>query len=101
MTTCCFLSRWALLTERLSYRPPQLSVEAYVRSVREEESRTQVWRPYRPSMLAATEGVYPLGMMSSGRTTLRLALSQAPEHIEGEELEKIETLGFFDPCIGF
>jgi hypothetical protein len=42
--------------ERLSYRPSQLSVEAYVRSVREEESRTQVWRPYRPSMLAASEG---------------------------------------------
>jgi hypothetical protein len=52
-------------------------------------------------MLAATEGVYPLGTMSSGRTTLRLAMSQAPEHVEGEELEKIETLGFFDPCIGF
>jgi hypothetical protein len=27
-----------------------------MRSAHEEESRTQVWRPYRPSMLAATEG---------------------------------------------
>jgi hypothetical protein len=26
-----------------------------------------------------------LGVVSSGRTTLRLALSQAPEHVEGEE----------------
>jgi hypothetical protein len=31
-------------------------MEAYVRSAREEESRTQVWQPYQPSMLAATEG---------------------------------------------
>jgi hypothetical protein len=72
------------LAERLAYRPPQLSVEAYVRSAR-EESRTQVWRPYRPSMLTATEGLHSLGTMSSGRTTLRLPLSQAREHIEGEE----------------
>jgi hypothetical protein len=30
--------------------------------------------------------LYLSGMMSSGRTTLRLALSQAPKHVEGEEL---------------
>jgi hypothetical protein len=41
--------------ERLAYRPPQLIVEAYMRSVQEEESGTQVWRPYRPSMLVAIE----------------------------------------------
>jgi hypothetical protein len=29
--------------------------------------------------------LYSLGMMSSGRTTLRLALSQALEDVEGEE----------------
>jgi hypothetical protein len=59
-------------------------VEAYVRSSREVESRTQVWRPYQPSMLAATEGLYSLGTMSSGQTTFRMALSQAPEHVEVE-----------------
>jgi hypothetical protein len=62
-------------------------MEAYVGSVRGEESRSQVWRPCQPSMLAATEGKYSLGTRSSGRTTLRLALSQAPEHVEGEELK--------------
>jgi hypothetical protein len=31
------------------------------------------------------ESSYSLGMMSSGRTIPRLALSQAPEHVEGEE----------------
>jgi hypothetical protein len=31
------------------------------------------------------EASYSLGMISSGRTTFRLALSQAPEHVEGEE----------------
>jgi hypothetical protein len=36
-------------------------------------------------MLVVTEGKYSLGMMSLGRTTLRLALSQAPEHVEEEE----------------
>jgi hypothetical protein len=60
-------------------------MEAYERSTDRRESRTQVWRPYRPGMLAATEGKYSLGTMSSGRMTLRLALSQAPEHVEGEE----------------
>jgi hypothetical protein len=34
-------------------------------------------------MLAATEGFILIRMMSSGRTTLRLALSLAPEHVEG------------------
>jgi hypothetical protein len=29
--------------------------------------------------------LYSLGMISSGRTAFRLALSQAPEHVEGEE----------------
>jgi hypothetical protein len=36
-------------------------------------------------MLAETEGKYSLGVMSSSRMTLRLALSQAPEYVEGEE----------------
>jgi hypothetical protein len=31
------------------------------------------------------EASYSLGMMSSGRATLRLTLSQSPEHVEGEE----------------
>jgi hypothetical protein len=31
------------------------------------------------------EASYSLGVVSSGRTTPRLALSQAPEHVEGEE----------------
>jgi hypothetical protein len=31
------------------------------------------------------EASYSLGMMSSGRTTFRLALSQALEHVEGKE----------------
>jgi hypothetical protein len=45
-----------------------------------------VWRPFfRPSMLAVTGGIVLLGMMSSGQATLRLALSQAPEHVEGDE----------------
>jgi hypothetical protein len=36
-------------------------------------------------MLSAIEGKYSSGMMSSGQMTLRLALSQALEHVEGEE----------------
>jgi hypothetical protein len=39
--------------------------------------------------------------MSSGRATLRLALSQAPEHVEGEEQEKIVTVRFCNPRVGF
>jgi hypothetical protein len=35
------------------------------------------------------EASYSLGMMSSGRTTFKLALSQSPEHVEGEEYAKI------------
>jgi hypothetical protein len=31
------------------------------------------------------EASYSFGMVSLGRMTLRLALSQAPEHIEGKE----------------
>jgi hypothetical protein len=31
------------------------------------------------------EASYSFAMVSLGRTTLRLALSQAPEHIEGKE----------------
>jgi hypothetical protein len=31
------------------------------------------------------KALYLLGMVSLGRMTLRLALSQAPEHIEGKE----------------
>jgi hypothetical protein len=34
---------------------------------------------------AEKEALYSLGMISLGRTTFRLALSQAPEHVEGEE----------------
>jgi hypothetical protein len=34
------------------------------------------------------EASYSLGMASSGRTTLRLALSQAPERVEGEQHKK-------------
>jgi hypothetical protein len=41
-------------------------------------------------------------MVSSGRTTLRLALSQAPEHVEGEEKEKkLGAPGFYNPYVGF
>jgi hypothetical protein len=40
-------------------------------------------------------------MMSLGRTTLKFALSQAPEHVEGEEQEKIVTLRFCNPRVGF
>jgi hypothetical protein len=34
------------------------------------------------------EASYSLRMASSGRMTLRLALSQAPERVEGEEQKK-------------
>jgi hypothetical protein len=34
------------------------------------------------------EASYSLGMASSSRTTLRLALSQAPERVEGKEQKK-------------
>jgi hypothetical protein len=44
---------------------------------------------------------YLLGMVSSGRTTLRLAMSQALERVEGEEQEKFRTPRFCNPCIGF
>jgi hypothetical protein len=33
--------------------------------------------------------------------TPRLALSQAPEHVEGEEKERLGTPGFCNPCVGF
>jgi hypothetical protein len=39
--------------------------------------------------------------MSLGRMTLRLALSQAPEHVEREKREKIVTVRFCNPCVGF
>jgi hypothetical protein len=35
------------------------------------------------------EASYSLGMVSSGHMTLRLALSQAPEHVEGEGQENL------------
>jgi hypothetical protein len=42
--------------------------------------------PFRPSMLRGDRMLScSLGVVSSGRMTLRLALSQAPEHVEGEE----------------
>jgi hypothetical protein len=44
------------------------------------------------------EASYSLGMVSSGRTTLMLALSQAPEHVEGEEQERLGTLRFLQPA---
>jgi hypothetical protein len=47
------------------------------------------------------EALYSLGMVSSGRTTLMLALSQAPKHVEGEEQERLGTPRFCNPCIGF
>jgi hypothetical protein len=47
------------------------------------------------------EASYSLGMVSSGRTTHRLALSQAPERVEGEEKERLGTPRFCKPCIGF
>jgi hypothetical protein len=47
------------------------------------------------------EASYSLGMVSSGRTTLRLALSQAPERVQGDEQEKLGTLRFCNPCVRF
>jgi hypothetical protein len=47
------------------------------------------------------EASYLLGMVSSGRTTLRLALGQAPERVEGEEQERLETPRFCNPYVGF
>jgi hypothetical protein len=35
------------------------------------------------------EASYSLGMVSSGRMTFKLALSQAPEHVQGEEYAEI------------
>jgi hypothetical protein len=52
-------------------------------------------------MLATTKDLYSLGTMFSGRTTFRLALSQAPEHVEGEEWKRFMTLRFYNPFIGF
>jgi hypothetical protein len=40
-------------------------------------------------------------MASSGRTTLGLALSQAPECVEGEGQRDLGTPKFCNPCIGF
>jgi hypothetical protein len=42
VTTSCILPRQPLLAERLAYRPPQLSREAYVRSACGRESQSQV-----------------------------------------------------------
>jgi hypothetical protein len=33
--------------------------------------------------------------------TLRLALGQAPEHVEVEEQKRLGTLGFCNPYVGF
>jgi hypothetical protein len=33
--------------------------------------------------------------------TPRLALSQAPEHVEGEEQKGLRTPRFCNPCVGF
>jgi hypothetical protein len=40
-------------------------------------------------------------MVSSGRMTPRLSLSQAPEHVEGKEKIGLRTPRFFNPYIGF
>jgi hypothetical protein len=51
--------------------------------------------------LRRQEASYLLGMVSSGHTTLMLALSQAPEHVEGERQEILGTPRFCNLCIGF
>jgi hypothetical protein len=33
--------------------------------------------------------------------TLRLALSEAPERVKGEEQERLVTPRFCNPCVGF
>jgi hypothetical protein len=38
-------------------------------------------------MLVEAEGFILIRVVSLGRMTLRLALSQAPEHVEGKEQE--------------
>jgi hypothetical protein len=40
-------------------------------------------------------------MVSSGSMTLRLALSEAPERVKGEEQERLVTPRFCNPCVGF
>jgi hypothetical protein len=57
--------------------------------------------PFPTKHACGTGALYLLGMMSLGRTTLKFALSQAPEHVEGEEQEKIVTLRFCNPRVGF
>jgi hypothetical protein len=44
---------------------------------------------------------YSLGMVSSGQMTPWLALSQAPEHVAGEEQERLRTPRFCNPYVGF
>jgi hypothetical protein len=39
-------------------------------------------------------------MVSSGRMTPTLALSQAPDHVEGEEQKGLRTPRFCNPYIG-
>jgi hypothetical protein len=40
-------------------------------------------------------------MVSSGRTTFKLALSQAPKHIEGEEYAEIYDAQVLQPMYWF
>jgi hypothetical protein len=47
------------------------------------------------------EASYSLGMMSSGRTTFKLALSQAPSVSRVRSTQKFVTPRFCNPCIGF
>jgi hypothetical protein len=75
--------------ERLAYQPPQLSREAYVRSAREGRSLgLGSGDLLNQACSQQQEASYSLRMASSGRMTLRLAYSQAPEHVEGEEQKK-------------
>jgi hypothetical protein len=75
--------------ERLAYRPPQCG------GLREVGARgwslgLRSGDLFRPSVLPGDRRLLcSLGVVSSGHMTLRLALSQAPEHVEGEEYEKI------------
>jgi hypothetical protein len=72
--------------ERLAYRPPQLSMEAYARSACEGGVIELSSGDFSDQACSQRqEASYSLRMVSLGRLTLRLASSQAPEHVEGED----------------
>jgi hypothetical protein len=71
--------------ERLAYRPPQLSVEAYARSAHEGGIELGSDNLSDQACSRWQEASHSLRMVSLGRMTLRLALSQALEHVEGKE----------------